>query len=112
MSNKLEIIKGDRIDFICTVTQNGTAFPLTDYSAKFYIKKHIIDKTFILEKVGVIDNPATGIIDFSLTPTQTKDLTAQEYCYEIKIYKTDYVYTVSSAGAKVKIVSVLQNEPS
>jgi hypothetical protein len=109
IDNLLKIYKGDRAEFTATITQGGAAFDLTGYTATLYIKKYKEDEDIVLEEDGIIGQPPTGVIEFILSPSETLALTAQEYHYEVKIYKTDYVYT--PIVDRIKIEITLEDDP-
>lgn len=83
----MKIIKGRRGIFTATITTAGTAFNLTDYSAKLTMALRPGD-TPVVDKDGVIAAPVTGVITFTVLPDDTKDIAESDYPGEVNIFKT------------------------
>jgi hypothetical protein len=94
----LEIFRRDYKTFKVTVKDSdGVVVDLTDYDAKFTAKLKSTD-TDAQAKIGPIDGtittPATGVISFTLTSTDT-NIPAGTYFFDVQISKTGDVKTVA-----------------
>ena len=94
----LEIFRRDYKTFTVTVKDSdGVVVDLTDYTAKFTAKLKPTD-TDEQAKIGPIDGtistPATGVISFTLTSTDT-NIPAGVYYFDVQISKTGDVKTVA-----------------
>ena len=94
----LEIFRRDYKTFTVTVKDSaGVVVDLTDYTAKFTAKLKPTD-TDEQAKIGPIDGtistPATGVISFTLTSTDT-NIPAGTYFFDVQISKTQDVKTVA-----------------
>lgn len=94
----LEIFRRDYKTFTVTVKDSAKAVVnLTDYDAKFTAKLKSTD-TDAQAKIGPIDGtisaPATGVISFTLTSTDT-NIPAGTYFFDVQISKTGDVKTVA-----------------
>lgn len=93
--------------FRVTVTSDGTAFNLTGYTAKMYIKKGYEETEVLKEIDGVISTPANGIITVTLATTDT-DIDPADYVYEIKIYTALYAEVKTVVQGELKVEKVLK----
>lgn len=94
----LEIFRRDYKTFTVTVKDSaGVVVDLTDYDAKFTAKLKSTDDD-IHAKIGPVDGtisvPATGVISFTLTSTDT-NIPAGTYYFDVQISKTGDVKTVA-----------------
>jgi len=94
----LEIFRRDYKTFTVTVKDGaGVVVDLTDYTAKFTAKLKPTDtdeQAKISPVDGTISNPATGVISFTLTSTDT-DIPAGTYFFDVQISKIGDVKTVA-----------------
>jgi len=101
MTNEISVYRGDTKTFTCVVTDSlGDAFDLTGYTAKFTVKtdSSLPDTSSTIGPItGTISTPATGIIEFSLSVTDTNK-PAGVYYYDVQVNQsTTNVYTVVSS---------------
>lgn len=92
----ISLTKGDSAAFRVTVDNNGSAFDVTGYSAYFTVKtdKTDDDTDAIIGPIsGVLTTPTDGIIDFSMTTTETAVL-AKTYFFDVEISLGANKYTV------------------
>lgn len=91
----ITIFRRDYFQFTVTVKSDGVILPLTGYSAKFTAKLKPTDAQAKIGPVdGTISSPATGVISFTLTSTDT-DIPAGVYYFDVQISKTEDVKTVA-----------------
>jgi hypothetical protein len=67
--------------------KGGEIFPLTGYEGNLVIAITAGGDTEI-EKEGVISNPDSGVIEFTLLPDDTKSAQVRRAKYEVNIWKT------------------------
>jgi hypothetical protein len=94
----LTIFRRDYKTFTVTVRDSArVVVDLTDYDAKFTAKLKATD-TDAQAKIGPIDgtiaDPATGVISFTLTSTDT-NIPAGTYYFDVQISKTTDVKTIA-----------------
>ena len=64
---------------------NGDPYDLTDYAAKSQIKKSYYSTNASADFVITINEPASGIIIFSLDSANTANISAGRYVYDVII---------------------------
>ena len=85
----MTIVRNDTKNFYVMVEdENGDPFNLTNYTAVFTARSSYSEANPAIESDGVISAPATGRIDFELTPTDT-DVNEGVYKYDIQIDISD-----------------------
>jgi len=94
----MEIFRRDYKSFTVTVEDDyGVVVDLTGYTGKFTAKLKSTD-TDAQAKIGPVDGtisaPATGVISFTLTSTDT-NIPAGVYYFDVQISKTGDVKTVT-----------------
>lgn len=78
----LEVFKGDKVTINFTITQNGTAFDLTEYTVKFQAKQAIGDMSFVFDKTATKTDATGGKCQVVLDGAdidEAESLTAQLY---------------------------------
>ena len=93
--NNITIFRRDYKTLTVTVTDDqGNAFDLTGYTARFTAKKHPQDIAQAISTItGVIASPVTGGIEFVLTSNDT-NLNPGSYWFDVEISKPNDVQTV------------------
>lgn len=85
MSNRITIYAGNSVSLPVTITEDGSAFDLTDYTMTFTLKeKKSYDSAVLIEVAGVIDVPASGQGLITI-PADDTELDVGTYFYEIKV---------------------------
>ena len=92
--HNFKIHQGQKKTFSLEITQDdGSAMVLTDYLCAMSIKDVAGGETFLTltssPAAGVTVTPASGLIEFVMTPAQTAAFTFNLAKYDILIYKSD-----------------------
>jgi len=107
-----DIIKGRTKVITVPVTQSGVVLDLTGYEAKLTIALGS-GVTPVLTKAGVISTPATGVMSFTLNPSDTKDIEVTNYKVEVNIWKTaDKTKIYPVVRDSVSFVNALVDDPT
>ena len=119
MGNLLEVSKGSAIQFTIAITDEVTNTPvdLTNADILFMVKRDVddpnanavISKSFLTSGITKASDPTTGIVYLALSATDTKDLTARDYLYDIKtalpeVTPTDIQYPIKNEIFRLKEV--------
>lgn len=103
MSVPIERFRGDTApDQISIVDSNGVAVSLTGLSFRLTVdslEEPPDNTTQILQMVGVIDDPATGIVLFSPTVLESDALIPGFYFYDIQLFRsaTNIIRTIAKS---------------
>jgi hypothetical protein len=88
--------------FTQSCSKEGLPVNLTGYMAEMIV----IDKTTLNEIVsidGVIDTPTSGLINFTLLPSETSDLEIGVYSYYVNLSIGDNVYRTIQGDLEVTL---------
>ena len=99
VTKDLEIEQGSDFSESFTFQQeDGTPINFSGYSIRGQIRKSIQSDVPSLTLAAAIIDPVNGVISLSLTNTQTKNIEAGEYIYDVEIYTgaDDLVYRIIS----------------
>jgi hypothetical protein len=99
-SNEISMYRGNDKTVSLTVKRKstGTAYNLAGCTVTMYVKKDIddLDSEAVITKVGVLTQPANGIVEFYLVPADTNNITELE---DNVVYPVDF--EVLTSGSKV-----------
>ncbi len=90
MAAKANIVIDQGTDFSTTISvtdANGSIMNLDGYTGASKIRKHYTSTNAVAFTVGVDAN--TGEVTLSLTSTQTDDLLAGRYVYDVELYNAE-----------------------
>jgi len=99
MAQKANIIIDQGTDFSTTLTvtdDNGNVTDLTGYSANGHIRKHYTSTTATVFTTTFGSPRSDGQVTISLTRTQTGNMTAGRYVYDVEL--------TSSANTRSRLV--------
>lgn len=65
---------------------NGVAINLSGYTASGYVRFRYSDTGILLNLAPVITTPASGIVDISLSGSQTNTLPTTQAVYDVEVY--------------------------
>lgn len=107
MSYNPRVKAGATLPLDITLKENRVAIDLTGASAKMQLRDNLLDETFAAELIGVIAVPASGQIQFTLTPEQTLALlpdgeTSITFVYDVMVTFADGV-TEPYLNGQIKI---------
>lgn len=87
-SVSLDINQGESFCFNLTANNaDGTSFNLSGYNLRSYIKPRYSATGFVAFS-GLVTNATSGIVQLSLTSTQTNNLSAGIHVYDVEAYTT------------------------
>jgi len=90
------------IYFTQSCSKDGLPVNLAGYSAEMIVVNSLTSDE-IVTITGIITTPADGLINFTLTPTQTDDLEVGIYNYFVNLSIASNVYRVLQGKFEVKI---------
>jgi hypothetical protein len=90
------------IYFTQSCSRDGLPVDLSGYSAEMIVVDSLTSDE-IVTITGVIDTPEDGLINFTLTPTQTDNLEVGIYKYYVNLLIDSNIYRVLQGSFEVKI---------
>ena len=90
-AGKYNIVIDQGADFALefTVKEDGSAFNLTNYSARAQLRERPHDTTKAADFVCTIVSASAGTVKMALTNETTKSLTPKRYYYDLEIFTTN-----------------------
>ena len=96
-TQSITMYRGDTNTITVTVTDSeGSAFDLTDYTARLTVKKNANDtdsEAIIGPLTATIDSPTTGVCVFSISKDDSS-VKAKTYIYDVQITSATKNYTI------------------
>lgn len=82
----ISIDQGTTFSLTITVTDlNNNALDLTNYTARSQMRRSYGASSYVAFTATIDDDPTTGELTISLTPTQTSALKIGRYVYDVEI---------------------------
>lgn len=106
MDNEVIINRGDTKVISATFTQDSSAYDLTDHTVYLTIKKAPTpdndDSDAVLQKT-ITDGGASGVASFSLSASETRQLSEGKYFYNIRLCSQNNGTVLSTQNGILKV---------
>jgi len=102
-NHNLTIDQGADFSMTLTVTQNSSAFNLTNYSVRAQVRKTKEDTNIAANFTGT-HNDTGGVITLTMNNSVTKTLTEGEYVYDLEVFTANDAAVTRLIQGKVQVI--------
>lgn len=103
------IDQGSTFSSTITVADSGVRTDLTGWSVRGQIRKHYTSSSAINLTSYIIGDAVNGEIFIGLTPTQTGEMKAGRYMFDVEIFKTSPTEVIRVSEGEVTVSPRITN---